>query len=261
MSRLLSGFLLAGLLSLSAQADLLRVEMGGGIWNNEVSGPITYQGLATYKAEDLGYSDENRAYLWLNIKHPIPILPNLRLEYANVDFSGLSTQPFEYDGVAFNINTKSDTGFSQYDAILYYNILDNTMWTTLDLGIDVKYIDATFNATGQGTAIGGGAVSSQSVSESEKLVLPLGYARLRFDLPFDLGIESDIKYIKYKSSSVTDFRVKADYLFADLLPFDFGVEVGYRFENITIDKDDFSSFDIDADLDIDGPFAGVVVKF
>ena len=261
MSKILSGFLLAGLLSLSAQADALRIEMGGGVWNNEVSGPITYQGLATYNAEDLGYSDENRAYLWLNIKHPIPILPNLRLEYANVDFSGSSTQPFQYNGIEFNVDTKSDTGLAQYDAVLYYNILDNTMWTTFDLGIDIKYIDAKFDAVGTGTPIGGGTASPQSVSEGEKLILPLGYARLRFDLPFNLGIESDIKYIKYKSSGVTDFRVKADYLFTDLLPFDFGVEVGYRFENIKIDQDDFSSFDVDADLDIKGIFAGAVVKF
>ena len=35
MSKVLSGLLLAGFLGFSAQADMLRVEMGGGIWENE----------------------------------------------------------------------------------------------------------------------------------------------------------------------------------------------------------------------------------
>jgi len=249
------------LLTLSANADLLRVEMGGGVWNNEISGPIQYKILPGYNADDLGYSSENKGYAWLNIKHPIPILPNLRLEYADVDFTGSSSRSFAYDGKIFSTNTYSETQLTQYDAILYYNLLDNTAWTTLDLGLDIKYIDSNFKASGDAVPVLGGTSSFSSVDESEDLVLPMLYGRLRFELPFNLGIEGSAKYTKYKSSSLGDYSIKADYTLVDVLPFEVGFEVGYRFENIDLDQDDISGLDVDVDLDIKGVFAGAVIKF
>jgi len=261
MSKILSGMLLAGLLATASQADLLRVEMGGGAWSNEISGPIQYKNLAQYNADNLGYSTETKPYLWLNVKHPIPILPNLRLEYADVSFSGNSTQPFEYDGRRFDAFTYSETTMTQIDTILYYNLLDRTAWITLDVGLDVKYMDASFKANGEATLIVGGPTFYQSVDESEKLVLPLLYTRLRVDLPLDIGIEGSAKYLKYKDSKMSDLSIKADYTLVDVLPFDVGLEVGYRFENINLNQDDFDSIDVDVDLDIKGVFAGAVVKF
>ncbi len=252
MSKVLSGLLLVGILGASAQADILRVEMGAGVWNNEFSGTVTSTTLPDpITADVLGYDKESKGYAWLNIKHPVPVLPNLRLEYAAVDFSGTSTASFTYKGDTYAVNTKSDLTLDQIDVIMYYNILDNTAWTTLDIGLDVKVVDLAFNASSLGNTI----------AEDETLPLPMAYGRLRFEIPgVDLGIEGNAKYTAYKNSKVTDYAIKADYTLVDVLPVDVGLEVGYRFQQFDIDGTDFST-ETTADFEIDGVFAGATIKF
>lgn len=257
MNRFVSGFLLAGLLGAAAQADVLRVEMGGGIWNHELTGTVTSRdlvgtGFDTFDSDLLNYDKESNGYAWLNIKHPIPVLPNLRLEYAAIDYSGVSTQSFVFQGITYSANAKTDLTLDQFDVIMYYNILDNTAWTTIDLGLDIKVIQAEFNAA---DALG------NKVHEKETLPVPMAYGRLRFEIPgVDIGLEGNMKYTSYKDSKAMDYSVKVDYVLVDILPVDVGLEVGYRFQELDIDGDDFD-IDTAADVEIDGIFAGAVIKF
>ncbi|HIC42939.1 MAG TPA: TIGR04219 family outer membrane beta-barrel protein [Sulfurimonas sp.] len=257
MSKILSGLLMAGLLSISAQADLLRVEMGGGVWQNELSGTITSADTSgivtqTFDTDLLNYDKESKGYAWLYIKHPLPVIPNLRLEYTAVDFSGTSTQSFTYQGETYQTNTQSDITMDQFDIIMYYNILDNTAWITLDLGLDIKVIQSEFNAKDMSTGL--------EVREKETLPVPMAYARVRFELPFDIGIEGIGKYSAYKNSKVIDYLVKVDYTLTDILPIDIGLEAGYRFEKLDINGDDFD-IATSGTLEIDGIFAGAVIRF
>ncbi len=258
MSKFLSGLLLAGCLGTAVQADVLRVEMGAGAWQNEFSGTITSKdllgtGFDTFDTDLLGYDKETKGYAWLNIKHPIPVVPNLRLEYAAVDFSGTSTQDFDYQGITYTANATSDLTLDQIDVIMYYNLLDNTAWTTLDLGLDVKVVQAEFNAAQSG--------GGDEVQEKETLPLPMLYGRLRFEIPgVDIGLEGNVKYTAYKESKVTDYAIKADYTLVDILPVDVGLEVGYRFQQFDFDGSDFD-IDTSMDVEIDGVFAGATIKF
>lgn len=253
MNKVLSGLIIAGFLGTVSQADVLRVEAGAGIWNQEPEGHIQYQDSPSFSESDVGYSDETKMYAWVNIKHPVPVLPNLRLEYTPMEFSGTSTTGFIYNGVSFSQGAQSTLTMDQYDAVLYYNVLDNTGWTTLDLGLDVKYIDTNFQAQD--------ALSAGSVNESEDLVLPMVYARVRVEIPAtDIGLEGDVKYIGYKGSDVYDYRVKADYTF-DLVAVDLGIEAGYRFVNINVDHNDFSSLDTTGDIHVSGFYAGAMIRF
>ncbi len=255
MNKVLSGLLLAGLVGTASQADVLRVEMGGGIWENELSGSITSGTPAVNINTDiLGYDKEKKGYAWLNIKHPIPVLPNLRLEYAAVDYSGASTTTFTYDGNTYAANSTSDLTLDQFDIIMYYNLLDNTAWTTLDVGIDVKVIQSELNAADEAGLV-------VNVHEKETLPVPMAYGRLRFEIPgVDIGLEGNMKYSAYKSSKIMDYAVKVDYTLVDILPVDVGLEVGYRFQQLDIDGEDFS-IDTTADIEVDGIFAGAVIKF
>lgn len=257
MKKLLSGFLLVGLLGLSSQADMLRVEMGAGAWQNDITGTIESKDLAGFDidildVDSLGYDKETKGYIWMFIKHPVPILPNLRLEYTNVDFSGKSIQPFVYKGKTYTANSESTFKLNQFDIIMYYNLLDNTAWTTLDLGLDVKIMQGEFTAQD--------STGLFFVNEKETFPVPMAYGRLRFELPFDIGLEGTAKYLAYKNSKITDYMIKADYTLIDILPVDIGLEVGYRFEQLDIDGNDFS-IDKTVDVEIDGVFVGAVVRF
>jgi outer membrane protein len=254
MSKVLSGLLLAGLLATVSHADLLRVEMGAGVWENDLSGSLSTGTPAVQVNSDiLGYEKETKGYAWLNIKHFVPVLPNLRLEYAAVDFSGTSTQSFDYKGTTYTANAQTDLTLDQIDVIMYYNLLDNTAWVTLDLGLDVKVIQAEFNAV-QSTG-------ADAINEKETLPIPMAYGRMRFEIPgVDIGVEGNAKYVSYKDSKVMDYAIKADYTLVDVLPVDVGLEVGYRFQQLDIDGSDFST-DTSLDVEIDGVFAGATIKF
>ena len=253
MSKILSGIILAGLLGASAQADVVRVEAGVGMWNQSISGDIQYAGEAAFTTDTLNYGSESKPYVWAYIKHPIPVLPNLRLEYTAVEFEGTTPLDFTYNNQNFTGSTKSTLTMDQLDAILYYNILDNTAWTTIDLGLDIKSMSGKFKATD----------GARNVDESENLVIPMLYARGRVEIPgTDLGFEAEGKYLGYKSSKVLDASIKVDYTLVDMIPFmDLGLEVGYRKQTINIDASDISSLDTSLNLDVDGVFAGIVGRF
>ena len=255
MSKILSGLILAGLLSASAQADVVRVEAGVGMWNQSISGDIQYAGEAAFTTDTLNYGSESKPYVWAYIKHPIPVLPNLRLEYTAVEFAGSTTKTFTYNAQSFSGTTESTLTMDQLDAILYYNILDNTAWTTVDLGLDIKSMSGAFKASSNPSGV--------NVNESENLVLPMLYARGRVEIPgTDLGFEAEGKYLGYKSSKVVDASIKVDYTLVDMIPFmDLGIEVGYRMQTIKLDATDISSLDTSLTLDVDGVFAGIVGRF
>lgn len=255
MKKLLTGLAMTAAVTSITQADMLRVEMGGGVWQNEFSGTIISKELTStpLTTDLLNYGEESKPYLWVFIKHPVPILPNVRLEYASVDYSGTSTQSFNYKGQTYQANSQTSTVLDQYDIILYYNILDNLAWTTLDLGLDVKVIESSFK--------GSDSLTSNSVNVSETLPVPMLYARGRVEVPgTGIGLEGLAKYSGYKSSKVLDYTLKADYTLVDILPVDVGLEVGYRHETLDIDGSDFS-IDTSADVEIDGIFAGAVIRF
>ncbi|MDF1880414.1 TIGR04219 family outer membrane beta-barrel protein [Sulfurimonas sp. MAG313] len=258
MNKFLSGLLLAGLLSISAQADFVRVEAGVGMWSQSIDGTIKYDNNPAFTTDTLGYGTVENPYAWIFIKHPIPILPNLRLEYAAVEFSGTSTQNFMFLNKPFPAGTTSSLTMDQIDAILYYNILDNTFWTTIDLGLDIKTMQGAFKADVT-TPLG----SIINVDESTNLVIPMAYGRLRVELPItDIGGELEVKYLEYSGSKVLDASIKVDYTLVDIIPFvDLGIEVGYRKQTIDLDSSDISSLNTSLKLDVDGAFIGIVGRF
>lgn len=241
---------LAALFSLTAHADFARIEAGLGVWQSDPSGTVTSTSNEEADTETaLNYGTENINYAWLLFKHPLPVIPNIRLEYTDLSHSGDLTTTVSWKGHDYNTTANSDLGLEQIDLTLYYNLLDNTFWSTLDLGLNVKYIDAAFSLKDAG----------HSFTTSEALLIPTAYVRARIEIPAtELGMEGDVKYIAYSNSSYFDARIKADYTF-DITPVvQPAVEVGYRMQKLEIDED---GFDVKTDVDFSGFYAGVMVRF
>ena len=255
MKKSLLALALGGMLATAAQADFVRVEAGLGMWDQSVAGDIQYNGNPAFTTDSLGYSTETKPYAWMYVKHFVPVIPNLRLEYAAVEFSGTTTQTFTFNNQVFTGSTDSTLTMDQLDAILYYNILDNTAWITVDLGLDIKSMDGQFQAYSTPTTV--------NVNESQTLILPLAYGRGRVEIPgTDLGFEAEVKYLGYKDSKISDMSIKADYTLVDMIPFvDLGIEAGYRTQTINLDASDIGSLDTSLTLDVDGVFLGIVGRF
>ena len=261
MKKILSTFALgATLLSTAANADFTRVEAGAGAWSYKPSGLITYtdnDGTLTNTSLEKAQSS---AYVWMFIKHPIPILPNLRLEYATVHDDGEGSG--SYNGYTFPAGTTTTWDLTQYDIIPYYNILDNTFWTTVDVGVDIKVVESDFTAKDAQFAVSSTIPPSITITdynEKDTAVVPLAYLRGRVEIPAtDIGFEADAKYISYNGDTIYDVRAKVDYTLSFIPVVQPAIEVGYRAQ-----KYDFTSKDkkTKVNMDFGGLYMGIMARF
>lgn len=250
MKKVLCTFACGVVLASSAMADFTRVEMGAGAWMQTPEGGATYTDGGADGSYTSSENDKTESYIWALIKHPVPILPNLRLEYVTLEDSGVASGTFK----DFDIGTATTTlsyDMKQYDIIPYYNILDNTSWITLDLGLDIKIVDASYTAAPSAPFTG--------YNDSVTFVVPLFYVRGRVEIPStEIGLETDVKYITTGDSTVYDIRAKVDYTFDFIPAVQPALEVGYRAQKLDIDE---SSVDAKLDIDFSGFYAGVMLRF
>ena len=240
----------ATLFSSAAIADITRIEMGAGAWMQTPKGDASYTNGGADGSYTSSEKDNSEIYIWALIKHPVPVLPNLRLEYVSMEDSGVASGQFkDFDITAASTILSYD--MKQYDIIPYYNILDNTAWITLDLGLDIKIVDASYTAAPSAPFTG--------YSDSVTFALPLLYARTRVEIPAtNIGLEADVKYVTTGDSTVYDVRAKVDYTLDFVPVVQPALEIGYRVQKIDIDE---SGVDAKLDIDFSGVYAGLMLRF
>jgi outer membrane protein len=217
---------------------------GAGSWQSEYSGDV---GQTSASLNDLGVDDNNNSFYYIAVEHPIPLIPNIKLQQNDISSrqTGTLSNDFNLNNQSFPAGTAVTTDFdlSYTDAVLYYEILDN--WLNLDVGVTVRKYS--------------GELIAQSLNASDSVdvdvTLPLGYARFQFDLPltgFSAGLEANL--IRYQDNSISDYSAKISYMFDSAL--DLGVEVGYKTTSIQIDEDD-----VNTDIRLKGPYAAAIFHF
>ena len=245
MKRVLKVAAISSTLLLSvANADFLRAEVGAGAWFSKSSGNIKADSSGLSGIDSSKEKTKTNMYAWALFKHFVPVVPNLKVEYTKLESLGVATQNF---GSYYGGGNESKLTMKQLDIIPYYNILDNTFWTTIDLGVDIKIIDAQYS------------VSNEPASNVTKTIpLPMGYARARVEVPFSgIGIEADAKYLKYSDNLAYDAKAKIDYTF-DITPLiKPAIEIGYRVQKVEVDR----LSDLKTDLDFKGIYAGLMLRF
>lgn len=228
-------------------ADTIGVYAGAGVWMADFKNSL---GKTDTDVAELGIDDDNTNVFYVAIEHPIPLLPNLRIQHTALDTSGTGTlsSTFTIDDTTFTANTQVQTeiDLTHTDWVLYYEVLDN--WVNLDLGINARQFD------------GKASVRSDNQSESVDLsgVLPMLYTKAQFDLPFSgWSLAAELSGVAYSGNHLLDGMIKIAYE-SDLTPLvGLGLEAGYRQFDLQLDDLD----DLDADLKIAGPYAGVTVHF
>ena len=253
MKKILIAITLFTAFTTMAYADFARVEVGAGAWMQQPNTHMKYKESTGFSGEDKSTaSEETQGYVWVLVKHPIPLIPNLRVEYTEISSVGQAEGEFKFfDGPSLGAGSKSTLEMTQFDIIPYYNILDNTSWITVDLGLDIKIIETEYVASPIG-------VSVADYKDTSSDVFPLLYVRSRFEIPVtNIGIEADVKYISDGTSTVSDIRIKVDYTL-DFIPIiQPGVELGYRMQKMYIETDE----DLLVDYDFAGVYVGVMARF
>jgi outer membrane protein len=235
----------------AASADMLGIRAGANYWNYDIGGTVRYQTKNSANDidvnQDLGYNDDSTGVYYLILEHPVPLLPNVRLRYTDIDdnANGRLSKTVVYGNTTFFANeaVSSQVQLKQTDVTLYYELLDNVV--SLDLGLTGKYVDSKASITGDISGTQTASVSGW---------VPMAYLGAGFDLPLTgLGVSADGSFAKYQGSSVYDYSLSATYT----TPWRLGLDVGYR--KIKLDLDDFdNSF---ANVEFDGPYAGAYLHF
>lgn len=235
----------------TAHADITGISVGAGVWKQSPEGYVQSDGDRADVEDDLQIDSETDAFVWADLRHPVPLLPRLKLQYTPVSMSGDGrvTRSFNFEGTSFGVNedVSSELQLDQMDAIFYW-----TPWSTLvdlDLGVNVKYVD------------GYAEVERRQSGERERVdfsaPLPLLYARVEARVPgTGLFGGGEGSYLSVDGHRILDVALRAGYR-ADLGAGSVAVEGGWKHQNLRLDDLD----DVDADLTIEGPYVGVSARF
>ncbi|HEX4909404.1 MAG TPA: TIGR04219 family outer membrane beta-barrel protein [Permianibacter sp.] len=257
----LATLLAAGVLPLSAQADtIFGIYAGAAQWTQEYSGTFGSSdsnqvciGGCNFNIDlndDLGLDEEKGTTLWLAIEHPVPVLPNLKIERNELKTDATSelSRDITYGDETYSANTTIATDFdlSHTDYVLYYEVLDN--WVSLDVGIDVKQFDGNIRIRDVDGVL-------STAEEELDAPIPMLYLAAKFDLPLSgLSFGAQGSAIDAGGASLKDIRFNIGYEFA----FGLGIEAGHRNMTIEIDADEEDVF---GDLEFKGNYVAATFHF
>ena len=238
----------------TAQADtLLGLYLGVDGWQSDNSGSFAQDGnLQSFK-----FDDETFTSYYAALEHPVPLIPNIKLKYTELELNGDTTldETFSFGGSDYVVGTQVGTvsDLSHVDYILYYEIFDNDL-VSISLGVNAKQFDGEIVVTG--TSKEGGQSTTGRVDFSG--FVPLVYGRAEVGLPLTgLSVFFEGSLLAIDDSKVQDYQAGIAYALLDNLAIDMDIKAGYR--SMTLELDDID--DIYTDLDASGPFAGIQVHF
>jgi len=263
----LATFILSTAVLSQAQALPFKVSVFAGGVEQDPSGVVSYKALNStdylHLKSDAHFSQKTRPIIGAKITNTIPFVPDLKLDYMPMKFTGNGTlnRQITFGGTtyqadtSFNLNAK----MNRFDVLAYYHIPFITQATKnvakVKAGLNLRVID--FSESFTGTEVG----TNQTITESKSLTVPVPMAHVGFAIsPIkQASLVGDVNYISYGSNHYYDYNIGARFspkdLFKHLIALPF-VQVGYRYEKLHINKDS-----VYADVKVDGPYAMVGLEF
>jgi outer membrane protein len=249
--------LVAALASINCQADTL-LGLYGGVqgWNMQTTGGFSENG----NNGDFNFEDEAKSNFYVAFEHPVPLIPNIKLQRTEMDTAGAATLDanFAFGGELFSVSADvaTDVQLTAIDVILYYELFDNDL-VSFDFGINAKYIDGEFLVTDKD-------VSSQVGREEFSGAVPMLYSRLAVGVPFTgFGAYVEGSYLSFDDNTLSDYQAVITYSLMENFALDVTVQLGYRV--VAIELEDIGDLkelnNIYSDLEFKGPFAGIEVHF
>ena len=228
----------------NAVVPLVDVDVTAGYWNADASGTLQSGGDPIDVENDLGYDSEGHNNFSIRFAHPVPVIPNLRLRYNDIEHKGTGTVlAKEFEGTTYSGEVNSRADLTHYDYTAFYTAPIPVV--TLDLGLNVKHFDGEVFINEQ--------VSGNSETVEVDEFLPMGHVRADVDLPLTgLGAGAELNYISYDGDSATDVEGYISYN-ADPVY----IQGGYRQFDVDVD----ASGDLNVDTELSGPFVRLGVGF
>ena len=238
--------------------DFFDIKVGTGTW--DVDAPTGQFGDSRTNfidlTNDFGIKEGSANYMWAEFQHALPLIPHIRVEYAEMGFSGAGSSSFSFAGHTFNVDSTSELRLDNVDAIFFWDL--GFFGDTLDLnyGVGAKAI------LGQLTSVATAPVAGTQVVDIGAAAI-YAYVDARVELPFGFGIEIERKWypggvdLGDAELEFTETIAKVDYTLELAGFLKLGVEAGQR----DMDLDLLLPTDqIYINVGLSGTFVGAFVK-
>jgi outer membrane protein len=220
-----------------ANADFIGASVGAGMWQENISGYVKTGNNINYfnnksaendgnsKTGNLGLADKKQPYVWAKIIHPIPIIPNVKLQYTKYETSGtgIATANLKIFGQSIDVNDRvhTDLKIDSYDATFFYEIKPVVVDLEVGVGVNVLKGEATLQST----------TTQKTASGSFTAPLPYLYARAESTPVFGLSVEAQAKYLNVSIGHYYDYQGAIKY-HLPLPILDVSLSVGYKSQDI-----------------------------
>lgn len=246
------------LVSIPVNADTIGGELSLGVYSHTPKGYATYDFYDTEaktSVEDaLHWGESKDLFFKAYFEHPLPYLPNVKLEYNDFSHEGSGkVSDFSWGGISgFTGDIYNTMDMQAFDVTLYYELLDN--WVSLDAGLTMRHIYGDIYVETTTTMMNQSYEYDPERAEYDEWI-PMVYLKTRFDLPStDLMVQAELNAISYSGSTMYDALFTLRYTFDMGL----GIEGGYRL--IHLEDNDLGA-DLAIDVDFKGPYAALVWDF
>jgi len=228
---LLSSLVLAG----TAHADVLGLTAEIGAFSPDAT--VKFSDHNT-PSESTDMDADSSRYYGIAFEHPLPLIPNIRLQGTSLESEGTVTSNVVFDGKVLSGQAKLDLSHTDYT--FYYEFLDGLLWLDLDAGLTLRDFD--------------GSIELDSEKSNLSEIVPMGYVSAYATIPgTSFSVGGELKAITYGDSSITDTTIKVKYQ----TPFLVGIEGGYR--SMDIDLVDVDNKDVYSESS--GVFIGAFIDF
>ncbi|RZG67888.1 TIGR04219 family outer membrane beta-barrel protein [Acinetobacter wuhouensis] len=213
-----------------AQADFIGLKGDISYWNIDGESNIDRKHLNDQDLDRKGTVQASVAF-----EHPIPVIPNVKLKYTQLDTETESNNTIEE-------LAKTEINLDHTDLILYYEILDNIV--KADIGVGATRLNGDVKQFG----------TSVDIDEYS----PIIYAEVGAKLPFTgLSAKAEATYTNVNDVKITDAQAEFQYDFVKSIALDLGAKVGYRVLNIELNDLDKR----DMKFNFKGPYIGLNAHF
>ena len=246
----------AGIISFSAYAiPGIDGEISAGYIKQDISGWVKYKGSEADVEDDLKIGSENSFFVKAKLEHPIPLLPNIKLMYERMRFSGDGKvqRSYTFGNVTVNVNDRVQTklDLDHYDLVLFYNLPFINMLQVVDgeIGLNIRFIDF----------YGKVRDVDQNKEDSTSFIAPIPMLHGSLEIkPVDLfSFLIEANGIAYQGHHYYDISGELRIKPVRTPAFDLFVGLGYKYEKLKIDDID----DTSADIKIKQPYAQAGLMF
>ena len=229
-----------------SRADFLSVSAGAGYEQQQISGYVKNGNTINYfndaSAENdgnsntgnLGLDDANNPYVWVKFIHPIPVLPNVKLQYTKYDTTGHSNY------IAGNVeifgdvtiptaitNASTSQTINSYDLTFFYEF--KPVVADIEVGFGADYWQGHTKIYGRSQATGTYATWLDS---DWSVVLPYLYGHVESAQIGGISLVANVKYAKVSTAHHYDYTGAIKYTIDIPGPVNPFIKAGYRYKEV-----------------------------